>query len=213
MKQSIEAIWQQGFIDEKALIAPRINDLYNQKSQNVVDKLQQTFRWNNIGITIGAFAVLVVMSAFGMPILAMFIAAILFAIAWLGKNQLAKLECMDKNVSSYQYIKSFDTWLKNLIAQYTRIYQFVYPALFLACIAQFGFSEIGLSIIHGFQVDFPNIPVLFGVPIVFSGGVLFVAFLLSYFASAIYQLDMKPIYGREFKKLEEIIADMETLRV
>lgn len=212
MTKSIETIWQQGFIDEKALVAPKINDLYNQKSQNIVDKLQQTFRWNNVGIAIGAFAVLVILSAFGMPILAMFIAALLLTLVWFGKNQLTELERMDKNVSSYQYIKSFDTWLKSVIAQYTRIYQFVYPALFLACIAQFGFSEIGLSIIHGFQVDFPSVPVIFGVPIVFSGGVLFIAFLLSYFASAIYQLDMKPIYGREFKKLEEIIADMEALQ-
>jgi len=37
-------------------------------------------------------------------------------------------------------------------------------------------------------------------------------FLQSYFAGAICLLDMKPIYAREFKKLEEIIADMEALQ-
>ena len=213
MTKSIETIWQQGFIDDKALIAPKINDLYNQKSQNIVDKLKRTFRWNIIAIAIGAFAVLVILSAFGMPALALFIASMLLALVWLGKKQLAELERMDKNTSSYQYIKSFDAWLKGLIQQYTRIYQFVYPAFFLACIAQLGFSNIGLSIIAGFQIDFPNVPVLFGVPIIFTGAVMFIAFLLSYFAGAIYQLDMKPIYGREFKKLEEIIADMEALRL
>ncbi|WP_085300042.1 hypothetical protein [Cognaticolwellia mytili] len=213
MTKSIETIWQQGFIDEKALVAPKINDLYNQKSQNVIDKLQRTFRLNNLGIIIGACLVLLVLSAFSMPVLGLFIAAILFSQVWISKKQLIKLERMDKNISSYQYIKSFDIWLKTAIAQHTRMYQFIYPALFVACITQFGFSWVGQSIIQGFQMDFPNIPVLFGVPIVFSAGVLFIAFLLSYFASAIYQLDMKPIYGREFKKLEEIITDMETLRV
>ncbi len=212
MTKSIETIWQQGFIDDKALVAPKINDLYNQKSNNIVDKLHRMFKINIIAIAIGAIAILIVLSALGMPALAVFTSAILLMLVWLGKKQLATLEHLDKKTSSYQYIKSFDTWLKNLIAQYTRIYQFVYPAIFLACIAQFGFSAVGQSIIQGFQMDFPNIPVLFGVPIVFSVGVVLIAFLLSYFASAIYQLDMKPIYGREFKKLEEIIADMEALR-
>ena len=123
MTKSIETIWQQGFIDDKALIAPKINDLYNQKSQNIVDKLKRTFRWNIIAIAIGALAVLVILSAFGMPILALFIASMLLALAWLGKKQLAELEQMDKNTSSYQYIKSFDAWLKGLMQQYTKIYQ------------------------------------------------------------------------------------------
>lgn len=37
-------------------------------------------------------------------------------------------------------------------------------------------------------------------------------FLQSYFAGAICLLDMKPIYARELKKIEQIIADMEALQ-
>ena len=36
MKKSIETMWKQGFISEGELIAPKVNDLYNRKSQNLV---------------------------------------------------------------------------------------------------------------------------------------------------------------------------------
>ena len=52
MTQSIEKIWQEGFINDKALVAPKLNDLYNQKSKNIVDKFERVFKWNLIGLMI-----------------------------------------------------------------------------------------------------------------------------------------------------------------
>ena len=52
MKNSIEAIWKEGFLNEKSLVAPKINDLYNQKSKHVVEKVKRRFRVNLIFIII-----------------------------------------------------------------------------------------------------------------------------------------------------------------
>ena len=38
MEKSIETIWKEGFMKDDALVAPKLNDLYNQKSANIIDK-------------------------------------------------------------------------------------------------------------------------------------------------------------------------------
>lgn len=52
MKNSIEENWKEGFLNEKSLVAPRINDLYNQKSKHLVDRMKRIFRVNLIVIVI-----------------------------------------------------------------------------------------------------------------------------------------------------------------
>ena len=53
---------------------------------------------------------------------------------------------------------------------------------------------------------------LFGIPIFWLLGVLLVAGILSYFGAVIYKWDVNLIYGNVFKKLDELISDMEELR-
>ena len=53
MNKSIESIWQEGFLNEDALIAPQVNDLYNQKSRHLIDRFDRKFRNNLIGIGLG----------------------------------------------------------------------------------------------------------------------------------------------------------------
>lgn len=212
MKKSIETIWKEGFIEQEALVAPTINDLYNQKSQNIVDKLKRMFDLNLKAIIVAAIAVLSVLTFNGLPFLGLFISAMLMFLVVKGYQQFKQLQKIDNNVNSYQYLKSFNDWMRNVIEEYTTIYRFVYPMLFVACITRFGFSEAGLSIMEGMAKDFPNIPVVVGMPIVIPMAVALIAFLLAYFAGVIYRLDMKSLYGQQFNKLQEIIADMETLK-
>ena len=47
MDKSIEKIWSEGFQDEKYLIPPVINDLYNKKSILTVDKLKSVSKKDN----------------------------------------------------------------------------------------------------------------------------------------------------------------------
>ncbi len=63
MENSIETIWKEGFLNEKRLVAPKINDLYNQKSKHLVDKMERTFRVNII-IVIGLSIVIPVIYYF-----------------------------------------------------------------------------------------------------------------------------------------------------
>jgi hypothetical protein len=44
MEKSIETIWKQGFLNDDALVAPKLNDLYNQKSTHIIDTFNNLFR-------------------------------------------------------------------------------------------------------------------------------------------------------------------------
>jgi hypothetical protein len=72
MKKSIETMWKQGFIDEASITAPKINDLYNRKSQNIVDALKNMFDINIKAIMVGSLIMLAMMSLIGEPFLGLY---------------------------------------------------------------------------------------------------------------------------------------------
>src|SRR5690606_30044568 len=100
MKNSIEEIWKEGFLNEKSLVAPKINDLYNQKSMYVVDKIKRKFRVNLI---------LIVIMAIVFPIIHYFVDAIwqgvaasvlLLLTAWYSKRQMQSIKTLDQGATS-----------------------------------------------------------------------------------------------------------------
>jgi len=212
MKQSIESIWKQGFIKNDGLVVPKITDLYNQKSKNIVDKLHRLFDLNNKFIILLAIVLLSLLSYVGAPVLGLFYAVLLMIFVIVGNNALAGLALVSKKVSSYHYLKSFDSWLKGIIATNTKIYRFVYPAMLLGGVIQGLLTEVGQSILKGVATDYPATLFVFGVPVYFLMLIVLLTGALSYFAPKIYYADMYLVYGSTFKKLEEIIKDMEVLR-
>jgi hypothetical protein len=212
MKQSIETIWKDGFMKDDVLVAPKINNLYAQKSKNIVDKLKHMFKMNLYAIVIGAIIILTALAINGSAWLGAFVFLSLMWTVKLGQTQLKMLEKIDKNVSSYEYIKTFDGWLKGLINDYTRLYRFFYPMMVVAVLINARFSEEVIELFANITKDFPETFLILGIPHYFIYGVIVIAALVSLFAPAIYRLDMNIVYGRAFKKLDEIITDMEELR-
>ena len=58
MEKSIESIWKEGFLKKDALVAPKLNNLYNQKSKHLIDKFQRMYQINRIAIAVFALIVL-----------------------------------------------------------------------------------------------------------------------------------------------------------
>ena len=44
MEKSIENIWKEGFLKSDALVAPKLNNLYNKKSIHIIDKFKRRFK-------------------------------------------------------------------------------------------------------------------------------------------------------------------------
>lgn len=212
MEKSIESIWKEGFLKSDALVAPKLNDLYNQKSKNIVDKLVRIFKINLWGIL--ALAVVFWLFAYfgGVPIIGTLFFILFLVLIAFGKLEMNKMGELDKNVSSYEYLKSVDNWLKVVMAGYIKIYRFIYPAFFILTIVGVWFSNWGIIISEKLLNKYPDLQLLFGMPVYLLGFIAFMSILLSIFTGPIYRLDMATAYGRVFGKLAEMLADMEELR-
>lgn len=149
MEKTIEAVWKEGFVDDDALLAPKLNDLYNQKSSNLVDKMTRMFRLN-----VGALAVFAIVALIGCVV--------------IGLRDLHDLRAINKGCSSYHYIKAFDDWLKANIARFSRIYRFFYPTLFVGSVLGIWFSRHGEKMLKMAIEIHPSI--YNGVPIYWALG-------------------------------------------
>lgn len=212
MEKSIEAIWKDGFLKENDLVAPKINDLYNQKSQNAVDKLMKIGKINLQTISLAAVIILIVTIFAGLPYMGISLFLLLFWVVIYGRRKAKTIKEIDKSLSSYQYLKEIDSWLKEVITGYTKMYRFLYPAIFLIFTFGLWMSEYGKEMFDEIISKSPDQFLIFGVPGIWAIGVFVFAGLLSLLAGPIYKFDLNLIYGRVFNKLDELLADMEELR-
>ncbi|HMF73184.1 MAG TPA: hypothetical protein VK616_17010 [Flavitalea sp.] len=212
MKNSIEAIWKEGFLNEKSLVAPKINDLYNQKSKHLVDKMIRMFRVNLI---------VIVVTAIVFPIIYYFLDAIwqgaaasvlLLLTAWYNKRQINSIKTLDQGATSLDYLKSLDRWLKDVLLKSEKIARFSYPLYLLIAMSTIwsAWNNQGLTLkIHQ---KFPDLIFIEDIPL-FALIIAGVTVLLMFcFSVKIYKWEVRLMYGRVFGKLEETIAEMEKLK-
>jgi len=217
MVKSIENIWKEGFLKSDALVAPKINNLYNQKSIHVIDKFKRMFKINLIAIVAFSFIFLMVSFFVGIPIAGVIFFVTLSVLVFINKKLLNDLEQIDLGVSSYQYLKAFNHWKNKQIAINKKISRFLYPIIFMSMILGFWFKDaegmpLGERLVGEILFGFPDIHLVYGIPIIGIVIVLLILVLLAFFGGRIYKWDLNIIYGRVFKKLEELMTDIESLR-
>ena len=211
MEKSIESIWKKGFLDNKAMVAPKLNNLYTKKSIHVIDKFKRMFKINLNALVIFSFFVLASSFYVKIPVMGVLMFILFNVIVIVNKRLFKGLNAIDKNVSSYQYLKSFDSWIKAQIAVNYKMSRYIYPYIFIAMVSGFGFSshfrESLNRIFDGYQPY-----MVFGVPVFWVLAMIVIIILLAIFGGRIYKWDLNLVYGRILKKLDELIADMEDLR-
>lgn len=217
MERSIENIWKEGFLKSDALVAPTINNLYNKKSIHIIDKFKRMFRINLIAIVAFSFVFLIASYFVGIPITGVIFFVTLTVLVIINKKLLNGLEKIEKGVSSYQYLKSFNQWIQQQVAINKRFSTFLYPIIFLSMIIGFWFKDaegipLGERLVGEVLYGFPDIYLIQGIPLIAIIIVILIVGLLALFGGRIYQWDLNIVYGRIFKKLEELMADIEELK-
>ena len=217
MEKSIENIWKEGFRKSDALIAPKLNDLYNQKSKHVIDKFKRMFKINLIVIVFFAFAMLVVTTFNGLPVIGISWFLILIGLVVVNKKLTSSLEKIDYHKNSYEYLMSFNKWLQEQLAINRKMARLYYPLFFLSIVIGFWFVDaegvpLGERLVGEVLYGFPDIYLIHGIPLVVIIVILLIAGLLAFFGGRIYLWDLNLIYGRVFKKLEELMADIDELK-
>lgn len=217
MEKSIETIWEEGFLESDALVAPKINDLYNQKSIHIVEKFKRMYSINIKAII--AFAILIIpftyitnMFYMGIPMVLIFIGVIFYSSKF--KKKLFRI---DSSVDSYHYLKSFNDWVTEMVTFNTKMSRFLYPTVFVAMFLGFWFGSLGGNIpgeefVNWLLVDYPDMVIIMGLPLWLIIGSICAIIVLAYFGGKIGQWDLNLVYGRILKKLERLLEEMEELR-
>lgn len=71
---------------------------------------------------------------------------------------------------------------------------------------------LGERLVDEILIGFPDLYLVFGIPLIGIIIVLMILALLAFFGGRIYKWDLNIVYGRVFKKLEELMTDIESLR-
>jgi len=217
MEKSIESIWKQGFLNSDALVAPKLNNLYNQKSIHLIDKFKRMFKINLNAIVAGSILFLGISYWFGIPFMGIGFFLTLCIIVIVNRRLSKELNKIDKSESSYHYIKAFDNWMKQQVRVNRIMSRFYYPLFFFSTVLGFWYyhfngKQLGKAITNKLLLSYPGINIIFGVPLFIIIGMILMMVLLSYLGGRIYNWDFKVLYGGVLRKLDEIIADMEELR-
>ena len=131
MENSIENIWKQGFLNEKSLVAPKINDLYNQKSIHLIDKMKRLYKIQVI-ITVNA-AILIPVTYYLMDATwqGLAFSLMLLLTLWYGLRQNRNFKTLNYGATSLEYLRSFDHLLTDRLSKSEKIFRFSYPLYFL----------------------------------------------------------------------------------
>ena len=73
-------------------------------------------------------------------------------------------------------------------------------------------SKAGGKVIALMLEKFPTDILILGLPYYLAGIISLAFLIITYYADALYRLDLNIVYGRQFKKMEELLSDMKTLR-
>ena len=217
MEKSIETIWKEGFLKNDALLAPKLNNLYTQKSIHLVDKFKRMYRINWIAIIVFACVLIPISILVKIPYMGIPMSLLFFAVLFISRKFSRKLNKIDTTENSYQYLLSFNSWVKELVQTNTKLSRFLYPYVFLSLIAGFWFGGFGGNIpgvefVNDLLVEFPNTYLVFGIPLVGILIVLFGVGLLAFFGGVIGKWDINLVYGGILKKLAILISEMEELK-
>jgi len=210
MEKQIEAMWKEGFLNSDALIAPKVNDIYNKKSIHIIEKFEKMFLINIWGIIIGSSFLFIASYFAGALLAGSIVLLMMLYVAYTAYHELKSLEKIDKGQNSYTFLKSFKDWISRSIERYGKMYGVVYPILILTFYFGIWFSDVFVSV-REIVAENSN-DLLFGLHIYTTILVIIGAVLMSIFSKAIHSRDVKAIYGGILNKIDLALAEMEELR-
>jgi hypothetical protein len=147
----------------------------------------------------------------GIPYVGIFIFILFICVYWLSIRQARTMKNIDASLNCYDYLKSFHTWIKKAVSNNSKVMRFFYPLIFLASLMPI-MHALKSGEVTSTAISNSGFQLIYGIP-TFVWIISFALTILMYvFGGKIYQWDVNLSYGRIFKKLEIMIAEMEELQ-
>ena len=201
MDKSIEEIWSEGFQDEKYLIPPVINDLYNKKSILTVDKLKSVSKKDNWSIIPLSIITLIFFIIKSKLLFGLYISALMLSLFFLNRKKLKFLYTINTSQSCFQYLGKLQEMIKNNVKSTTRLLGIGLPF----------FGYLGLCIFI-FESNMEN----FILETYSSKQLLIKSIIILMSLSVIgiisFRLANYLVYGRLIKKIDEMIDELNLLK-
>jgi hypothetical protein len=200
MEKSIESIWKEGFLDHNALVAPKLNNLYNQKSQLTIEKLKSAAKKDQLSLIPVTVLFLLTFGYLGYYALSIYGTTLMIALFFLNRKKLVTLNQVDTNNSPYNYLLLYKKGIKKLISFYTFLLGVGTPLIIIpAYWLYFRDNAVYQKLITDNETL--NIILL----------IICLALFLAAMGIILYRLTTKIVYGSLIKKIDELIADMEEI--
>jgi hypothetical protein len=202
MEKSIEQIWKGGFMNNKELIAPKINALYNQKSINLVDRLINNMKTELFTVIILGFIIALFITIAGNHII-WGILLLLINSVWyiISKKQLKDLNDTQFNSNCYEYLIEISKKIKKIarINKRNTILSVPLTLIPILVYTYYNNQDKTLGQILGIDIDLSKSYLFILIPI---------AMLIAY---GLYIIYLK-FNNRIENKITSLIIDMEELK-
>ena len=127
MEKSIEKIWNEAFINEESLIAPKINDLYNQKSKSIINKIKRTYQFDNKGLLPMAGIVTIGGILLSETIIGLYGTLLILALYVFNTRLLKRFETIDIKSDNLNYLKSYRRIISSITRSTKKLFIFGLP--------------------------------------------------------------------------------------
>ncbi|RBW62464.1 hypothetical protein DS884_02365 [Tenacibaculum sp. E3R01] len=204
MEKSIEKIWNDAFINEQSLIAPKINDLYNQKSKTVINKIKRTYEIDNKGLIPMAIVLAIVMSFLSEAIIGIYSSLLIVALYLFNKKLLNQFNTIDVKSDNLTYLKNYRKIISSITSSTKKLFVFAIPMAVLS-IFLIAFSIKEKSFLSKFISSDTTFIEFFGIG-------LLIAICVSIIGIIVFTLSTKILYSSLISRLDIIIKEMEELK-
>lgn len=204
MEKSIEKMWNEAFIKEKSLIAPKINDIYNQKSKSIINKIRRTYEFDNKGLLTIAGIVLIGGVLLSETIIGLYGTFLILCLYFFNTKLLSRFNDIDVKSDNLTYIKNYRGVIKNVTNTTKKLFIFAIPLAVLSIfILAYNIKET--SFLSKFISKDTTFIQVFGIG-------LLIAIAVAIIGKIAFTISTKILYGTLVSKLDDIIKELEVLK-
>ena len=211
MDKSIETIWKEGFQESSELNIPKIKNLYNRKSTDVISRYKRKTKLNLWILDLSGLAGIILAFAFQSQALIWGTYSVfMWSIALYSRTSKTKMKDVDPSLDTYDYLKSYKYEITSLMKRYERLYQWLYPGLAFVVFLEAGMiSNIGEAV-EKYLPDYNYM--IYGMPYLWIGVTLIISIIVYKASPFLFKLDINLLYGRVLRDLDKLISELEELK-
>lgn len=204
MDKSIEKRWNEAFLDEQSLIAPKINDIYNQKSKSVINKIKRTYEFDNKGLLPMAGIVVIGGILLSETIIAAYGAFLILSLYFFNTRLLKRFKTIDVKSDNLTYLKNYRSVINSVSKATKKLFIFAIPLAIVSIFAlAYGVKE--QSFLSNYISSETSFLGTLGVGLM----VAIATAMIGYF---VYTISTKVLYHSLISKLDDIIKELEELK-